>query len=545
MATSPAVESRSTETMTTSSTTNPSTGKTAPKSFLGRLFQTVPVQQLLAQSESQEHKLKKTLGAFDLVVLGVGALIGAGIFVLTGSAAAGSPGHLAAGPALTLSFMITGFICCFCALCYAEFAAMVPISGSAYTYALSSMGEWVAWIIAWALILEYSVGNMAVAVGLVGSIKELLKTFGMSMPMWFTGNTLDTAITMSDATPEILVQAIPFTIPFADESMLLLVQNAFNVPAFLAVCVVSALLFIGISESVRVATMMVLMKTAIVLLFIGVGAAFIMNGNMEMVQTNWFADGWNTFAPNGTEGIVAGAATIFFAYVGFDAVSTAAEETKNPQKDIPIGILGSLVICTILYILVTAVITAIVPLDQINKEAAVAGALNTMGQGWASILINLGAVIGLASVLLVFQMGGARVLYAVSRDGLLPNPMSKIHPKFKTPYVATVIIGLFTALGAGLLPINLLAEMCNIGTLGAFIVVCAGVAILRFTDPKRHRAFKAPLGLTTPIVGALGCLYVMSGLPAVTWVVATGWFLLGVIIYFSYGFWNSKIAKNT
>jgi APA family basic amino acid/polyamine antiporter len=523
--------------------TSPITTPTMPKSFWGRLFQTVPVQTLLNQCEAQEHQLKKTLTAFDLVVLGVGALIGAGIFVLTGSAAAGSPGHLAAGPALTLSFLITGFICCFCALCYAEFAAMVPISGSAYTYALSSMGEWVAWIIAWALVLEYAVGNMAVAVGLVGSIKALLQSFHMALPTWFTGNTLDTALTLKDASPEILVKAIPFTIPFANEQMLLLVQKAFNIPAFISVCVVSALLYIGISESVRAATLMVLMKTTIVLLFIGVGAAFLLNGHMDMLHTNWFADGWHTFAPNGTAGIVAGAATIFFAYVGFDAVSTAAEETKNPQRDIPIGILGSLLICTVLYVLVTAVITAIVPLDQINKEAAVAGALNLMGQGWASILINLGAITGLASVLLVFQMGGARILYAVARDGLLPHSMSKIHPKFKTPYIATIVMGLFTAFGSGLLPINLLAEMCNVGTLGAFIVVCIGVAILRFTDPDRHRAFRAPFGITMPIIGSLGCIYVMTGLPSVTWVVAIGWFILGLAIYFGYGYWHSRISQ--
>ncbi len=512
------------------------------RSFISRLFRTKNLDRILADSENSEHKLKKTLSAFDLVIFGVGAMIGAGIFVLTGAAAAGSPTHLAAGPALTLSFVLTGLVCSFCALCYSEFSSMAPISGSAYTYTFSTMGEFVAWIIGWALVLEYAVGNMAVAVGWTGTIKEFLySTWGIEMPAYLVGNTLDTVHSMSHANPDILVKAIPFTIPFTNTQEILLIQSAFNLPAFLIVLAVTALLLIGVSESARMTAIMVFIKTAVVLLFIAMGGFFLFGGNMQVLETNWFADGWNTFAPNGFDGIVTGASLIFFAYIGFDAVSTAAEETKNPQRDIPIGIIGSLAICTILYILVTAVITAIVPLHQINKEAAVVGAMYAMGFPWASLLISVGAIAGLTSVLLVLQMGGTRIFYAISRDGLLPAFLSKIHPKFQTPHICTILVGLFVAAGSGLLPINLLAEMCNIGTLGAFLVVCLGVAILRFTDPDRKRPFKAPLGLTFPILGILGCLFVMKGLPATTWVVTIGWFLLGMAIYFGYGFWNSKL----
>jgi APA family basic amino acid/polyamine antiporter len=288
---------------------------------------------------------------------------------------------------------------------------------------------------------------------------------------------------------------------------------------------------------------MVFIKTAVILLVIGVGAAFLFGGNMHVLQTNWFANGWDTFAPNGMDGIVTGASTIFFAYIGFDAVSTAAEETKNPQTDIPIGIIGSLAICTLLYILVTCVITGIVPLDQIDKEAAVASAMTLVNNTWASQLVLIGAIAGLTSVLLVLQMGGTRIFYSIARDGLLPGGLAKIHPKFHTPHICTVLTGLFVAIGAGLLPITLLAEMCNIGTLGAFIVVCLGVAILRFSDPDRKRPFRCPLGILMPVLGIAGCLFVMTGLPLMTWVVTGGWFLLGMLIYFGYSFHHSKMNQ--
>lgn len=514
------------------------------RSMLSRLFRTKDLDKILTESSNQEHQLKKVLSAFDLIIFGVGAMIGAGIFALTGSAAVGADGHLAAGPAITLSFVLTGLVCGFCALCYSEFSAMAPISGSAYTYAFSTMGEFVAWIIGWALVLEYAVGNMAVAVSWTGSIKEFTHMVaGVTLPGWMSNNTLDTvgAEGLKTADPSILIKAIPFTIPFSDTQQYLLIQSAFNLPAFVIVLAVTWLLVLGVSESARTAAVMVFIKTSVVLLFILVGALFLMSGNMPVLQQNWFADGWKTFCPNGLPGIVSGASTIFFAYIGFDAVSTAAEETRNPQRDIPIGILGSLAICTLLYILVSAVITGIVPLHQINKEAAVVGAMKFMGYPWATWLVSIGAIAGLSSVLLVLQMGGTRIFYAIARDGLLPKAFTKVHPKFQTPHICTVLVGLFVALGSGLLPINLLAEMCNIGTLGAFMIVCLGVAILRYTDPGRKRPFRAPLGLTFPILGTVGCLYVMTGLPLFTWVVTGGWFLLGMMIYFGYGFWNSKM----
>lgn len=528
-------------------------------SLLARLFRRKNLDQILHDSENQEHKLKKTLTAFDLVIFGVGAMIGAGIFALTGAAAVGSADHAGAGPALTISFALTGIICGFCALCYAEFAAMAPISGSAYTYAFSTMGEFIAWIIGWALVLEYAVGNMAVAVSWTGSIKEFAKLVGVELPAFLTQNTIDTVVNLKDANPAILLQAIPFQLPGADITQYLLIQKAFNLPATLIVFAVTALLYIGVSESAKTAAIMVFMKTAVVLLFIAFGGVFIFGGHMDTVQTNWFADGWNTFAPNGWSGILTGAATIFFAYIGFDAVSTAAEETKNPQRDIPIGIMGSLALCTFLYVLVTCAITGIVPLDKINKEAAVVGAMNMMGYPWAAFLVNVGAIAGLTSVLLVLQMGGTRIFYAIARDGLLPAAFSKIHPKFQTPHICTVIVGAFVALGSAMLPINLLAEMCNIGTLGAFLVVCIGVALLRFTDPDRKRPFLAPLGLTFPVLGAVGCLAVMlgipdfssgtfkiiGGLPPTTWVVTIAWFVLGMLVYFGYGFRNSNLNKAT
>jgi APA family basic amino acid/polyamine antiporter len=514
-------------------------------SLLSKLFRTKNLDQILADSENQEHKLKKSLTAFDLVIFGVGAMIGAGIFALTGAAAVGSEGHLGAGPALTLSFVLTGLVCGFCALAYAEFAAMAPISGSAYAYTFSTLGEFVAWIIGWALVLEYAVGNMAVAVGWTAHLNDFMgEVFGYQLLPALSSNTITTVKTLESIDSSLFLGSTQFTIPFTTETYYLVLQQAFNLPAALIVMAVTALLLIGVSESARTAAIMVFIKTAVILLVIGVGIAFIFGGNMQVLHTNWFANGWDTFAPNGFKGILTGASTIFFAYIGFDAVSTAAEETQNPQTDIPIGILGSLAICTVLYILVTAVITGVVPLNQINVEAAAASAMKVMNNHWAYVAVLGGAIAGLTSVLLVLQMGGTRIFYSIARDGLLPESLAKIHPKFQTPHICTILTGIFVALGAGMLPISLLAEMCNIGTLGAFIVVCLGVVILRFTDPDRKRPFKCPGGVVLPMIGVLGCVAVMSGLPLFTWVVTGGWFLIGMIIYFTYGFWNSKLNQS-
>ncbi len=517
-------------------------------SMLSQMFKRKNLDEILATSENAEHQLKKTLSAFDLVIFGVGAMIGAGIFVLTGSAAAGSAGHLAAGPALTLSFVLTGLVCAFCALAYAEFAAMVPVSGSAYTYTYSTLGQMAAWVIGWALVLEYAVGNMAVAVGWTGHLQEFLTHhLGYQLPMAISANTVDIAFDTASINHNLLLATLPFNV--SGHAFYLLVYKAFNVPAFLIVAAITALLYVGIQESAKTAAVMVFLKTAVVFLFIGVGANFILGQGTHMpfnhtdLYHNWFAHGWKSFAPNGVSGIVTGASTIFFAYIGFDAVSTAAEETKNPQRDIPIGILGSLAICTLLYIAVSAIITGLVPLAHINKEAAVAATMSYMGFGWASFLVNIGAIAGLSSVLLVLQMGGIRVFYAIARDNLLPPFLAKVHPKFQTPYVCTIIVGAFVAIFSSLLPITLLAEMCNIGTLGAFIVVCLGVVILRFTDPERPRAFRCPLGITLPLIGIAGCIYIATGLPSLTWVMFWGWFALGMMIYLFYGLPNSAKAE--
>lgn len=497
------------------------------------------VDEIMATCEQGDCKLKRTLTAFDLVMIGVGAMIGAGIFVLTGSAAAGSDGHLAAGPAITLSFVLTGIVCAFCALAYAEFAAMVPASGSAYNYTYSTLGQMAAWVIGWALVLEYAVGNMAVAVGWAAHVQEFLKQhFDIQIPNALASNTIDIVFDTVNIKQDMLFSSIPFSL-FGEPAYFVL-YKAFNLPACLITVAITALLYIGIQESARTTAVMVFMKTAVVLLFIAVGGSFLFDqaANKEAVDTalhtNWFKEGWRTFAPNGVDGIITGAATIFFAYIGFDAVSTVAEETKNPQRDIPIGIIGSLAICTLLYIAVSAVITSIVPLAEINREAAVAGTMYYLGYNWASWLVNIGAIAGLTSVLVVLQMGGVRIFFAISRDRLLPISLAKIHPKFRTPHICTVVIGAFVAILSAVLPITLLAEMCNIGTLAAFMVVCLGVMILRRTDPKRYRPFKCPGGIVLPCIGVLGCIYIATGLPSMTWALFWAWFVLGLLIYFFY-----------
>lgn len=512
-------------------------------SLWSHLFERKNLDEIIKASEQSEHQLKKTLTAFDLVIFGVSAMIGAGIFVLTGSAAAGSAGHLAAGPSLTLSFVLTGLVCSFCALAYAEFAAMVPISGSAYTYTYSTLGQMFAWIIGWALVLEYAVGNMAVAVGWTGHIKEFLRdVFHTDIPAAISSNTVDLAFSLKDIHhPELLMNQLHFAV--FNHDVYLLFYQAFNLPAFIITLAVTALLFVGVQESARSAAAMVFVKTAVVLMTIVVGFFYLTGKGFEPLMVNWFSDGWNSFAPNGWAGVITGASTIFFAYIGFDAVSTAAEETKNPQRDIPIGILGSLAVCTLLYILVSGLITAIVPLNEISREAAVSHTMAYVGLGWATLLIHVGAIAGLTSVLLVLQMGATRIFYAIARDHLLPASLATIHPKYQTPHVCTIILGIFVALFSALLPIHLLAEMTNIGTLAAFIVVSLGVIMLRYTDPDRERPFRCPGGLLLPLIGVAGCMFIASGLPSITWALFVGWFVLGMGIYFGYGLPNSIKAK--
>ena len=452
---------------------------------------------LLGDAAVHEGGLKRALGALDLTALGIGAIIGAGIFVLTGVAAARM-----AGPAVTLSFVISGFACAMAALCYAEFAAMIPVAGSAYSYSYATMGELVGWIIGWDLILEYAVGAAAVAVGWSGYLRVILSGVGINLP---------SALTHA-----------PGTIPFA----------MVNLPALLIVLIISAVLVIGISESARLNSIIVAIKLSVVGLVIVVGVFFVRPAN------------WSPFAPFGWSGIMKGAAVIFFAYIGFDAVSTAAEEVVDPKRDLPLGILGSLAACTVLYILVAAVLTGMTPFRTIDIHAPLASAFVNQGLNFVSAIISLGAVAGLTSVLLVLLLGQSRIFFAISRDGLLPPSFSRVHPRFRTPYIPTIVTGIAVGLMAALLPIEEIAELTNIGTLFAFVLVCLGVWILRHADPEMNRPFATPLVPLVPILGVVCCGYLMASLPRLTWYRFFAWLAIGLIIYFMYGRWHSRVSAS-
>jgi APA family basic amino acid/polyamine antiporter len=478
------------------------------------LLKTKSVEALVDDVEKGKH-LKRTLTAFDLTLLGIGAIIGTGIFVLTGTAAANQ-----AGPAITMSYVLAGLACSFAALCYAEFAAMIPIAGSAYAYAYATLGEIIAWMIGWDLILEYAVGSMTVSIGWSGYFQRILSGFGVALPAWMS--------------------AAPGTLPGA----------VVNLPAILIVLAITALLVVGIRESARFNATMVFIKLAAVVFFIGAGFKFVKPEN------------WSPFAPYGWSGIMAAGAVVFFAYIGFDAVSTTAEEAKNPKRDLPIGIIASLVICTVLYIVVAGILSGIVPVTQFRTNAAglpgtpivplaestaflnapVAYALHVINQDWAAGLISAGAVAGITSVLLVMLMGQPRIFFSMSRDRLLPQGVSKVHPRFGTPYITTIITGLIVAFVAGLTPINVVGEMTSIGTLFAFVVVCSAVIVLRRKRPEAHRPFKVPFGYFFPVLGVVSCLYLMLSLSAITWVRFLVWLDLGMMIYWFYGRTHSPLA---
>lgn len=484
---------------------------------LSSLFRTKKLDDIIADSEKPEYKLKRSLNAFDLTTLGVGAIIGAGIFAMTGTAAAGSSEYVGAGPALVISFILTAIACGFAALCYAEIASMIPIAGSAYTYSYASLGELIAWIIGWDLILEYAVGNIAVAISWAGYFKELLSGFGIQIP-WFLVTDIRTALEkpgLIDTAPHVL--GIPIV---------------FNLFAVLIVAFITYILVIGIKESARFNSVMVAIKILILLFFIGVGAFFVKPQN------------WIPFAPNGWKGIQTGAAIVFFAYIGFDAVSTAAEETKNPAKTLPVGMIASLLISTVLYIAVALVLTGLVPYTKLSTAEPLALALHLIHLNWAAGVVAFGAVIATTAVLLVFQLGQPRIFFSMSRDGLLPSSFSKVHPKYRTPYVTTILTGVFVAFFAAIANISEAAELTNIGTLFAFVLVCAGVLILRVKEPNARRGFKTPLVPVVPILGILSCLYLMLGLPTITWFRFIIWLTIGLIIYFAYGRWHSKLLRS-
>jgi basic amino acid/polyamine antiporter, APA family len=508
---------------------------------MSRLFLRKSVQDC-ENDIAERGGLRRSLGKWHLTALGVGATIGAGIFATTGTAIVGDTVRPGAGPAIVLSFLLTAITCGFAALCYAEFASMVPISGSAYTYAYASLGELVAWIIGWDLIVEYAVGNIGVAIGWSGYFRELLTHFGLALPPWLATDFRSAQLAAeavaagaTDATSLYLASALT-TAPHIFGFNVIA-----NLPAFLVVAGITCILVLGIRESATSNNAMVILKVAIILFFVAVGLTLIRPGN-------WTNPEIGGFAPNGFAGISAGAAIIFFSYIGFDATSTAAEEAKNPARDMPFGIIMSLIICTVLYILVAGVMTGVAPWPKLGTAEPMITAL-ALADGSPRLIsisrfiVSLGAVFAMTSVLLVFQLGQPRIFMSMSRDGLLPPFFSKVHPRFKTPYVGTIITGTFVGSFAAFANIAEVVELTNIGTLFAFILVSAGVIVLRKAEPDRPRPFRAPWVPLTPILAILSCLYLMLQLPWVTWVRFALWLVVGLVIYFLYGIRHSRLAR--
>jgi len=463
--------------------------------MIKRLFRRKILHHIMEEIDIEGHRLHRALNAFDLTILGIGAIIGVGIFVLTGTTSARF-----AGPGVVLSFVISGAACAFTALCYAEFAALIPVAGSAYNYAYATLGEVVAWIIGWDLILEYIVASIAVAIGWSGYFVSILNAMGIHIPAWCSNPP--------GAAPGAII----------------------NLPAVFIVLFLTILLVIGIKESVRFTSLMVFIKLVTVFVFIAVGIFNVKPAN------------WVPFMPFGLKGVMTGAAIVFFAYIGFDAISTAAEETKNPQKNMPIGIILSLAICTILYLVVAALLTGMVSYRELNHPAPVAHALSLVGFRWGSALVSVGAVAGITSVLLVMLLGQPRVFFSMSRDGLLWPWISKVHPRFRTPYISQSITGIAVAACAGFIDIGTAAELCNIGTLFAFAIVCGGIVVLRRTHPDMKRPFRCPLVPLIPLLGITFCAALMLSLPRLTWIRFAVWLVIGLFIYFFYGIRHSRMA---
>lgn len=500
------------------------------KRLVKRLIKTKSPDELIAEGKKSE--LSKTLNVVDLIVIGIGAVVGTGIFTIVGIAAQGGPEGVGAGPALVISMIVAAFACVFSALCYSEFASMIPVAGSAYTYTYATMGEFAAWMVGWILMLEYAIGNITVASAWTGYLFQFLKGFSHILPNWVVCPPIwlindyrsATVICQRDhLDPNVVIPHLFGVIPIS-----------INIPAIVIVVLLTLLLVKGVKESTKLASIMVAINLLIILSFVVVGAFYVKPEN------------WVPFAPNGFHGVFMGAFLIFFAYIGFDAISTTAEETKNPQRDLPIGILGTLLICTILYVVVALVLTGMIPTSQIDFQAPIAHAMRFVGQDRLAGFISVGALAGLTSVLLIYQLGTTRILYAMTRDGFLPKAMQKIHKKHHTPHILTWLSGIVVIVGSLFMDINISAELCNFGTFTSFIIVCAAVLILRKTDPNRPRPFRVPFSPLFPILGILTCgglmIYSMGSLKTSSTLFPL-WLLIGVIIYVAYGYRKQRQAE--
>jgi APA family basic amino acid/polyamine antiporter len=505
------------------------------------LFAKKDLTTLRSEAESGESGLSRALGPFDLLALGVGAIIGAGIFVLTGSAAAQY-----AGPAITISFMIAAVACAFAGLCYAEFASLIPVAGSAYTYGYASLGELIAWIIGWDLILEYAFGAATVAVGWSGYVNSFLQDFGVHIPPQVTASPGTELVLYHDrwlrlGTAEAMLNKAHVSIADLPH-----VTASFDLLALLAILFVTSILVVGIRESANVNTAIVVLKVAIVLVFIGIAASALARQSWAPLEKNWhpfIPENTGEFGKYGWSGILRGSAVIFFAYIGFDAVSTAAQEARRPQRDMPFGILGSLVICTVLYVIVAGLLTGLVPYTALNVPDPVAVGIDATGVKWGSILVKIGAIAGLGSVMLVMLLAQSRVFFSMAHDGLLWSWAGRIHPRFHTPYLSSIAVGGFVATFAALIPIGVLGELVSIGTLLAFVIVCASVWLLRRRHPDLPRPFRTPWVPFVPIMGMAISGAMMLALPAETWIRLGVWLAIGMVVYFAYGRHHSRVQK--
>jgi APA family basic amino acid/polyamine antiporter len=508
---------------------------------MANLLATKPLKLILSEAqETGEHSLKRALGPINLITLGIGAIIGTGIFVITGAATAEH-----AGPAIVLSFVFAAVGCVFAGLCYAEFSSMIPVAGSAYTYGYATLGEIFAWIIGWDLVLEYAFGAATVASGWSGYFISLLGDFGVKLPASLAGTRWDEFIYYKShwesaklIVPKLRTLGVdPATLPHA--------HGVFNLLGFIAIVITTLILVRGIKESANFNSLIVVIKVAVLIIFIGIGTSYLFQ-HTDLIKANWhpfIPPNGGHFGEFGWSGILRGAGIIFFAYIGFDAVSTAAQEAKNPEKDMPMGILGSLVICTVLYIVVALVLSGLVNYRNLDVRDPLAVGIDSTGAGWGSFLVKVGALMGLSSTIVVMLLGQSRVFFSMARDGLLPGAFSKVHSRFRTPWISSLTVGTFVSVLAASLPINVLDEMVSVGTLLAFIIVCAGVWVIRRRHPDLARPFKTPWVPFTPIMGIIISLAMIASLAPLTWLRLVVWLVIGMFIYLLYGRFHSRVQQ--